>query len=183
MSGIMKERRYAPAVLIDIALPRDIEADVKKIYNCYLYDMDSLKTIVGRNFTQREQGIAKADEIIDYEVDVFAKWLNSLNAQGTIKEMYSLMEACISEQIEEKASILGNRERIILEEALRSMGKRLMNRPVSFIKGHPKLDYIENMRRIFWLDEDYKDRHKRQQIGPGSNRNRNTKNKKYRNRS
>ncbi len=183
MSEIMKERHYSPVVMIDIALPRDVEPDVSKVYNCYLYDLDSLKKVVSVNFTQRENEIEKAEEIIEYEVGVFSRWLKGLNAHGTIRDLYNLMEYYISEQLEEKAALVGEKEKAILEDALRSMAKRLFNRPVSFMKRYPKLDYIEHTRRIFRLDEDYQDRHKRQQAGTSAGRDSNKLDEKYRGKS
>jgi len=182
MAEIMKKRHYSPMVMIDIALPRDIEPDVRKVYNCYLYDLDSLKEVVAKNFAEREKEIARAEEIIEYEVGVFSKWLKGLNAHGTIKDLYSLMEYYIYEQLEEKASLIGEKEKVILEDALRSMAKRIFNRPVSFIKRYPKLDYIEHARRIFRLDEDYQDRHKMQQTSAGADRDSNKSNEEYKGR-
>ena len=51
-------------ILIDIAVPRDIAADVEQLDNVYLYNIDHLQTIVRENSRQREQELSKCNEII-----------------------------------------------------------------------------------------------------------------------
>ncbi|MEA3222648.1 MAG: glutamyl-tRNA reductase [Thermodesulfobacteriota bacterium] len=169
MNKLMKERKHNLIFIIDIALPRDVEQDVGKIYNCYLYDIDALKNMVDKNITGRMQHISKAQEIIDYETSIFEKWMKALDATRTIKELYSLVEIHILDELKNGAT-LGEEERGKLERALRSMAKRLLNRPVDFLKSHPGLAHIEHTRRIFQLDEDYQDRHKGKQTCPDTDR-------------
>jgi len=61
---VMAARRNRPLVLIDIAVPRDIAADVQEINNVYLYDVDDLEVIVRENVKHREQEVARCDNII-----------------------------------------------------------------------------------------------------------------------
>jgi glutamyl-tRNA reductase len=60
----MAARRNRPLVLVDIAVPRDIAADVQQLANVYLYDVDDLEVIVRENVRQREQELARCREII-----------------------------------------------------------------------------------------------------------------------
>ena len=64
ISRVMSERKNAPLVLIDIAVPRDIAADVQHVSNVYLYDVDDLEVIVRENTRLREQEFARCREII-----------------------------------------------------------------------------------------------------------------------
>lgn len=182
MNKLMKERKHNPIFIIDIALPRDVEQDVGKIYNCYLYDIDALKNMVDKNITGRMQHISKAQEIIEYETSIFEKWMKALDATRTIKELYSLVEIHILDELKNGAT-LGEEERGILERSLRSMAKRLLNRPVDFLKSHPGLAHIEHTRRIFQLDEDYQDRHKGKQTCPDTDREGKKEYIKYKTRS
>ncbi len=129
-----------------------------KCYNCYLYDIDGLKAIVDKHFAHRETEAEKALGIIDQEVDKFEKWLDSLSAQSTIKDLFNLMESHIADQLDSLS--IPETEKSIVENTLRASYKRLLHRPVSFLKEHPQIKYIENVRRIFQLDEDFSDRHK-----------------------
>jgi glutamyl-tRNA reductase len=64
LKSIMPARRNRPLFLIDIAVPRDIDADVQQLDNVYLYNVDHLDTIVRENVRQREQELAHCHEII-----------------------------------------------------------------------------------------------------------------------
>ncbi|MEA2101308.1 MAG: glutamyl-tRNA reductase, partial [Thermodesulfobacteriota bacterium] len=93
MGTVMKRRRNKPVIIVDIALPRDVDPAVKGLDNCYLYDLDALESIVERHSSDRGQEMARAMEIIDHEVDVFEKWTRSLNAQDTITELMGLIDS------------------------------------------------------------------------------------------
>jgi glutamyl-tRNA reductase len=64
VAQVMQARRNRPLVLIDIAVPRDIAADVQQLNNVYLYDVDDLGVIVRENVKHREQELARCQEII-----------------------------------------------------------------------------------------------------------------------
>jgi glutamyl-tRNA reductase len=154
----MKLRKNRPVIIIDIAVPRDVDPEAGKCYNCYLYDIDALKSIVDSHFTHREAETATALSIITTEVDKYEKWISSLTAQATIKDLFSLVDTYIEDQV--RNTPLPEAEKVLVEQSLRSSFKRLLHRPVNFLKEHPGTTYIEYMRRIFQLDEDFSDRHK-----------------------
>jgi len=158
MVSVMKARKNRPVIIIDIAVPRDVEEAVGKCYNCYLYDIDALKAIVDRHFTHRQDEAGRALAIVEEEVDKFVKWADSLSAQSTIRDLFSLMEAHIEDTL--KSLPLMGEEKTNVEHTLRSSYKRMLHRPVSFLKEHPDIRHIDSVRRIFQLDEDYLDRHK-----------------------
>jgi len=64
IASILPARRNRPLILIDIAVPRDIAADVEQLDNVYLYNIDHLQTIVRENSRLREQELSKCNEII-----------------------------------------------------------------------------------------------------------------------
>ena len=158
VASAMKARKNRPIIIIDIAVPRDVEEAVGNCYNCYLYDIDGLKAIVDKHFAHRETEAKRALEIIDEEVDKFEKWLDSLSARSTIKDLFNLMDSHIADQLDGLSIPEG--EKSVVKNTLRASYKRLLHRPVSFLKEHPQIKYIENVRRIFQLDEDFSDRHK-----------------------
>jgi glutamyl-tRNA reductase len=64
VAAVMPARRNRPLFLIDIAVPRDIDADVQELENVYLYNVDHLEAIVRENVRSREQELARCREII-----------------------------------------------------------------------------------------------------------------------
>ena len=158
MDEVMKLRRNDPLILIDIAVPRDVEPDVGSCYNCYLYDIDSLEAIVDRHAANRREEAGKAGAIISAEVELFERWVASLNAQDTIRDLFGLVDGIVGDEI--RQGVPEGIEAALLEQKMKASLKRLLHRVVSFLKEHPTLANIENTRRIFQLDANYQDRHK-----------------------
>ncbi len=158
MSEAMKYRKNREVIIIDIAVPRDVESEIGKLYNCYLYDIDALKSVADRHHSKRALHTGKALEIINYEVDLFERWLTRLNAQDTIKDLYGLIESYAKEMT--ALQTISDKEKAAFEFALTAGLKRFLHRPVSFLNDHPASTYIEFARRLFKLDDEHKDRHK-----------------------
>lgn len=166
MQAVMRRRKNRPLFMIDIALPRNIEAQVGQLYNCFVYDLDALQSIVEKNRCCRASEIECAEGLIAEEVAAYAHWLKGLDASATITELYALSERYIADQLEELAPA----ERAEMEAALGLLARRLLHLPVSFLKDHPDTQNIDLLRRIFKLDEDYQDRYARQRPCNGSGR-------------
>ena len=73
MLRAVKARRYRPAFLIDLALPRNVEPSVNEIENVYVYDMDDLERVASENRELREQEVARAEEIVREELAALRK--------------------------------------------------------------------------------------------------------------
>ena len=73
--------------LVDIAVPRDIEADVSKIKDAYLYTIDDLQQVVDENLQQRNQAARAAQQDVDDAVAGFMRWLYGIRAARTLKRI------------------------------------------------------------------------------------------------
>lgn len=72
---VMQERGQKPLFFIDIAVPRDVDPEVEKIDNVYVYNIDDLKGLAEANLKQRQKQIALCDSLIEEEVGRFMRWL------------------------------------------------------------------------------------------------------------
>lgn len=91
LRAIMKRRQSRPLVLIDIALPRDIDPDCREIRGVSMYDLDDLKRVVDATFVARDGERDAAARIVGEEVDRFESWLqNRLNRLhgGELRELF-----------------------------------------------------------------------------------------------
>ncbi|MDE5879942.1 MAG: glutamyl-tRNA reductase, partial [Desulfovibrio sp.] len=77
LRAVLKTRKNRPMFFIDIAVPRDIDPDVNGLDNVYLYDIDDLREVVEENLAGRREEAAKAEAILDEEVDLFSRRLES----------------------------------------------------------------------------------------------------------
>jgi len=80
MQKIMRERRNRPVFIIDISVPRNIDPAINDLDNVYLYHVDDLQQVVDTNKQERQKEAAKAEEIINEEVEKFGHWLASLDS-------------------------------------------------------------------------------------------------------
>jgi glutamyl-tRNA reductase len=88
---IMKRRESRPLVIIDLALPRDVDPACREIRGVTVYDLDDLQRVVDATFVARDNERGAAETIVSQEVDRFADWLLSRRAsdhEGTVLELF-----------------------------------------------------------------------------------------------
>jgi glutamyl-tRNA reductase len=100
MQKVMRERKNRPVFLIDISVPRNIDPEINKIDNVYLYDVDDLQEVVDTNIHGRKVEAEKAEKIIDEEVDKFTRWMSSLDSVPTIVALRQKAEDIKREEFE-----------------------------------------------------------------------------------
>ena len=86
VESALKARRYQPMLLVDIAVPRDIESQVSELNDVYLYTVDDLQSIVDSNIEQRKIEAIQAEAIVSEESAAFMSWARSLQAVDSIRE-------------------------------------------------------------------------------------------------
>ncbi|USD64642.1 glutamyl-tRNA reductase [Vibrio sp. SCSIO 43136] len=82
----IKARKHQPMLLVDIAVPRDVEAQVGELNDAYLYSVDDLQSIVEQNIEQRKVEAIQAEAIVSEESASFMTWLRSLQAVDSIRD-------------------------------------------------------------------------------------------------
>src|SRR3569833_3393263 len=80
----IKQRKHRPILMIDIAVPRDIEPEAGELEDVYLYTVDDLHEIIQEGLRSRQEAAKQAEEIIENQVAHFMGWLRSLDAVATI---------------------------------------------------------------------------------------------------
>src|SRR5258708_6109038 len=96
---IMRQRNGRVLLLIDIALPRDIEPEVATIEGVYLYILDDLQASVTEGIRLRMQESVHVQAILAEEVSKFERWLHSLSVVDTISDLRSYTEALRQQEV------------------------------------------------------------------------------------
>ncbi|NDL63028.1 glutamyl-tRNA reductase [Acerihabitans arboris] len=122
----MKQRRNQPMLLVDIAVPRDIEPEVGKIPNAYLYTVDDLQAIIEKNLAQRQSAAVQAETIVEQECLDFMGWLRAQSAVETIRDYRSQADILRAEM--ERRALAALRLGADPELVIRDMAHRLTNR-------------------------------------------------------
>ncbi len=86
VESALKRRRHRPMFMVDIAVPRDIEAEVSDLEDVYLYTVDDLDEVIQDNLRSRQEAAEQAREIIQFQVEEFLAWMRSLDAVGLIQD-------------------------------------------------------------------------------------------------
>ncbi|EJL6394546.1 glutamyl-tRNA reductase [Vibrio navarrensis] len=122
----LKQRRYQPMLLVDIAVPRDVEAQVGDLSDAYLYTVDDLQSIIDSNIEQRKVEAIQAEAIVSEESAAFMSWLRSLQAVDSIREYRQSAEAIREELLSKSLQALAGGADA--EKVLRELSNRLTNK-------------------------------------------------------
>jgi len=97
---IARERKYKPMVMIDIAVPRDIDPAVREIEGVHLFDMDDLEQVVQRNAVGRQAAAEAADKIVSAEVQGFRRKLMAERVVPTIVALRQRLDELCRQELE-----------------------------------------------------------------------------------
>ena len=122
----LKQRRHQPMLLVDIAVPRDIEQQVGELNDAYLYSVDDLHSIVEKNREQRKVAAIQAEAIVSEESAVFMQWLRSLEAVDSIRDYRLFAEQIKQELLLRSLQAIANGTEP--EKALAELSNKLTNK-------------------------------------------------------
>ncbi len=163
MHPVLKQRKHRPMFFIDIAVPRDIDPELNKLDNVYLYDIDDLKGVVEENMALRGQEADLAREIIQEEVHKFRQWQHSLNLTPTIVDLLQQGQEVADREVQKTLKNLGSEAGPEVEQAMQTMAeslyKKLYHNPITFLKRRAQEEdnarsFISLTRRMFNLDQE-----------------------------
>jgi glutamyl-tRNA reductase len=158
--SIRKQRRYRPIFLIDIAVPRDISADVGELDNVYLYNLDDLQQVVLGTHSQRQEAMAAARAIVAREVEEYLVWHRQRELGPAIHRLYRRYHELAQEELGRELAKLPNiaaEEKAHLEEFARRLVNKLLHDPVQVLRqsrdAHvPAGPYLHALEKLFNLD-------------------------------
>jgi len=87
IKAALRKRRHRPMFLVDIAVPRDIDPEISKLRDVYLYTIDDLQQVVDENMQQRSAAAESATADVDESVTAFMRWLSGIRAARTLKRI------------------------------------------------------------------------------------------------
>ena len=132
VKNALKKRSNNPMILMDIAVPRDIDPETRKIDYVFYHDLDSLNIIVEQNLTKRKSEIPKVEKIIEEEIETLWEWYNSLQAAPAIKDLRDFFEEIRNEEVEKNKNKFSSED----QEKLDIVTKRIINK----ILHHPTIE-------------------------------------------
>ena len=156
---VMQAREGRPLVLIDIAVPRDIEHACAQIPGVRLFDIDDLQATVARNLRVREGERSRAEGLVEDEIQRFSTWMAQQGATPTIASLRergtAIVESVLAEN-EGRWESTSARDLARIDAVARAVMQRLLHEPTIRLKaledvgGHGRLAVL---RELFGLDE------------------------------
>jgi glutamyl-tRNA reductase len=156
---VMEGRADSPLLLIDLAVPRDIDPGCRELAGVTLHDVDDVQAIVQRNASGREAEARRAAAILDAELGRFEAWLASQEVVPTVAALRRRAEEIVGRVLEENESrweSLSEADRERVAAMARAIASRLLHEPTLRVKGVADRDdaylYVSALRELFGLD-------------------------------
>jgi len=149
-----------PLLIIDIAVPRDVDPACGELEGVNLYDIDDLQAVSARNLSLRAEETPHALEIVEEEIQRFARWLGQLDALPTVSALRAHGDGIVTQVLAENSArweSASERDLARVEAIARAVMSRLLHEPtirlrsLSEDRGHASLELV---RELFGLRED-----------------------------
>ncbi|MEE8553117.1 MAG: glutamyl-tRNA reductase [Desulfobacterales bacterium] len=160
VKGVMHSRRNRPLFFIDIAVPRDIDPEINRLTNSYIYDIDDLKGVIDHNIESRNKEAIKGERIVDEAVIRFRGWYDNMDVVPTIVALRDKMDNIARSEVKKTLQTLNHLSDYDCQ-AINRMTNALINKilhdPTLLLKGNrshgDKSVYLDITRKLFKLDE------------------------------
>ncbi|GHT81704.1 glutamyl-tRNA reductase [Betaproteobacteria bacterium] len=154
----VRARRHRPMVMVDLAVPRDIEAEAAGLDDVFLYTVDDLAQIVAAGLESRQQAVVEAEDIIDNRVDGFLHWMQARDAVPVIRALRQHAETVRTGELERALKQLarGDEPGKVLEALSHSITNKLMHGPTRYLnqaEGEAHAEAGRIVRQLFNFPE------------------------------
>ena len=138
----VRQRRHRPVLMIDLAVPRDIEDEVSRLDDVFLYTVDDLREVVDAGLEGRRLAVAEAESIIDTQVNAFMNWLVQRQSVPLIQELHARSDVVRQQEVERARKMLAKGEdpAVVLEALSRALTAKFMHGPTTLLSHHAGKD-------------------------------------------
>lgn len=155
VSQAMASRPARPLLIIDIAVPRDVDPDVCAVPGVHLYDIDDVQEAAHESVRLRRNELGAAQAIVEDSVERYSGWLRSLEVVPTVASLRSRAEALRRAELERTLSrtSMSAADRQRIEAMTSALVKKLLHEPIRRLKEPGRGQrYVEATRALFGLD-------------------------------
>jgi len=160
VKGVMRSRHNRPIFFIDIAVPRDIDPDINRLNNSYVYDIDDLKGVIEENIKDRNRESIKGERIVDEAVISFQHWFESLDVVPTIVALRNKIDSIAKSEVSRtlhSLEHLSDNDCQAIYRMTDSLINKILHDPTLFLKKNGchggRSAYIDLTRKLFKLDD------------------------------
>ena len=129
----LKKRRFRSQLIVDIAVPRDVETEVNELDGVFLYTVDDLQAVIEENRQSRQEAAFEAEEIVTAQVDLFMSKIQALGANDVIRAYRGKIEGIKAAALEKSLKQLqtGQNPEIVLQQLAHTLANKVMHAPTA----------------------------------------------------
>ena len=158
VAAALKTRKGRPLLLVDLAVPRDLDPAINGLNGCFLYDVDDLEAVVQETLSGRRGEAAQAERLVADEADRFREWQAALDVVPTIASLRALAEEIRDSELARAGGRLSERERRHVESVTSQILAKLLHLPTIRMKeaaaAADGVVYADVVRHLFGLGEE-----------------------------
>jgi glutamyl-tRNA reductase len=130
IQSLVRNQKNGPLFIIDLGVPRNIDPQIKKLENIFLYDLDSLNMMINENLCHREKEIPKIETIISDVLNELTQWYSSLEVNPTITALTQFMESIRQEELAKHINRFDPKDRDLVELVTRRIINKIIHAPI-----------------------------------------------------
>jgi glutamyl-tRNA reductase len=155
LERVVKQRKHAPVFIVDLGVPRDVEAEASDLDDVFLYPIDDLQVIVRENLSVRREAVVQAEQMIADQTGHFLRWLEGRVVVPTIEALSGHHDLVRSGELERARRMLAGGESpdAVLEALARSLTSKFLHAPLSALNA-ARAELIAALSRVYKLDGD-----------------------------
>jgi len=164
LQSIQAKRTNRPLILIDIAMPRDIEPSTTQYENVYMYNVDDLQGLIDSNLETRQQEAKKVEAMIMKAQEDFDTWVNQLGVTPVIQALRTKALTIHEEtfkSVERKMPDMTEREKTVISKHMKSIINQMLKDPITYTKeiGNEKhaMKKLKEIETLFGIEEEVED--------------------------
>lgn len=160
VAAAMKMRANRPLIVIDLGVPRNVEAAVNSIDSVFLHDIDALNRIIDQNLSRRREEVPKAQKIVFEELNEFYRWTRSIELGPTFQDLRERFEEIRSQELRRVRHRFDDKHLEELDIVTKRIVNKLLHMPMTNLRnGRGEKEFedtrtkISLIRHIFGLDK------------------------------
>lgn len=156
VESAIKARRHRPIFIVDLAVPRDVEAEVGELDDAFLYSVDDLAQVVSEGIGNRQAAASGAEDIVINRVDDFMQWLKTRQAVPTIKALRNQADDMRKAELAKAIKLIekGTAPEEALEKLSKALTKKFLHAPSHALNNTQDDDTLEQtIRQIYQIKD------------------------------
>jgi glutamyl-tRNA reductase len=159
LKPVCRARRYQPLLIIDLAIPRDVDPAVERLEGVFLYNLDHLGEMVALNLEKRQGELPKAEAIVRETVEAFEKWMDTHSMSGTIAQLTRHFEQIRVSELSRLKNRLPQEGLAEVEYLTKSMLNKILHDHIRLLKQSEKdnrtrREHLRFFQQLYHLEED-----------------------------